>query len=146
MPFAHRRITPPVRITIEDATVDESPVIVVRVHEYDRSAKPCRVSASGTAYLRDYDGDFAMSELEEQAFLASRRPPLFDRASVVGATRADLDGDLVREFLRSVRDRDPHGLGRFTEDDELLLRAGVVDSEGVPTVAGILAMGLYPQH
>lgn len=141
-----RSFTPPVRITIEDAAVDESPVIIVRVHECDRSAKPCRVSASGTAYLRSHDGDFAMSELEEQAFLASRQQPLFDRAPVAGATRADLDEGLVREFLRSVHDRDPHGLGRFTDDDELLLRAGVVDSEGVPTVAGILAMGLHPQQ
>ncbi|RJO72361.1 transcriptional regulator [Nocardia panacis] len=141
-----RAFTPPIRMAVEDATVDGEPVIVVRVHECDRSAKPCRVSATGTAYLRSYDGDFPMSELEEQAFLTSRCPPLFDRAPVVGANQTDLDSDLVREFLRSVRERDPRGLGRFADDGELLLRAGVLDSDHRPTVAGILAMGVHPQQ
>ncbi|NNH70031.1 ArsR family transcriptional regulator [Nocardia uniformis] len=141
-----RSFTPPVRILVEDGTVDDEPVVVVRVHECDRSAKPCRVAATGTAYLRSYDGDFAMSELEEQAFLASRHPPLFDRQSVAGATLSDLDSELVQGFVRSVRDRDPRGLGRFADDPELLLRAGVLDADRRPTIAGILALGLHPQQ
>ncbi len=141
-----RSFTPPVRVHIEDGTVDGKSVVVVQVHECDRSAKPCRVTATGKAYLRSYDGDFAMSELEEQAFLISRKPPLFDRARVEDATPADLDADLIREFVRTVRDRDPRGLGRFTEDTELLRRAGIVDAEDNPTVAGILALGWHPQQ
>lgn len=141
-----RSFTPPIQMLIEDGTVDGEPVVIVRVHECDRSAKPCRVSATGTAYLRSYDGDFAMSELEEQAFLASRCPPLFDRDPVAGATVDDLDTELVEGFLRSVRERDPHGLGRFADDTELLLRAGVLDGAGRPTVAGILGMGVHPQQ
>jgi len=34
----------------------------------------------GKAYLRGYDGDFLLSDLDEQAFLAARKPPMFDRA------------------------------------------------------------------
>ncbi len=141
-----RAFTPPVRLSIEDGTVEGSPVIVATVHECDRSAKPCRISGSGAAFLRGYDGDFQLSELEEQAFLAERRPPLFDRAPVSDATCADLDDELIAEFLRSARERDPRGLGRFTEDRELLRRAGVTTSDGVPTVAGLLAMGVHPQQ
>lgn len=44
-----RAYTPLVRLTIDDAAVDGEPVIVARVHECDRSAKPCRVTAIGTA-------------------------------------------------------------------------------------------------
>lgn len=62
-------------------------MIVARVHECDPSAKPCRITASGAAYIRGYDGDFRLSALEEQAFLAARQPPMFDRKPVEGATR-----------------------------------------------------------
>lgn len=141
-----RSFTPPVQLTISDGEVDGAPVIVARVHECDPSAKPCRITASGAAYIRGYDGDFRLSALEEQAFLAARQPPMFDRKPVEGATRADLDGDLVAAFLRSTRDRDPQGLGRFRDDSELLRRAGVTLADGTPTVAGLLALGVHPQE
>ncbi|WP_433351235.1 ATP-binding protein [Microtetraspora malaysiensis] len=141
-----RSFTPPVRLTISDGIVDGASVVVARVHECDLSAKPCRVTASGAAYLRGYDGDFQLSTLEEQAFLVARQPPAFDRAPVTGASREDLDDELVTEFLRSARERDPHGLGRFTDDTELLRRAGVTLPDGTPTVAGLLALGIHPQE
>ncbi|MFE2639337.1 helix-turn-helix domain-containing protein [Streptomyces scopuliridis] len=127
-----RSFTPPIRLTVSDGTVDGRPVVVAAVHECDRSAKLCRVTASGTSYLRGYDGDFELSALEEHAFLAARHPPLFDREPVADATRANFDDELLTEFLRSVRERDPHGLGRFTDDAELLRRVGVTAAEGPP--------------
>lgn len=141
-----RAYTPPVRLTIDDGTVDGEPVIVARVHECDRSAKPCRVTATGTAYLRGYDGDYPLSDLEEQGFLAARRPPLFDRSPVEDADFNDLDIELVDAFLDAVRERDPSGLGRFEDDAELLRRAGVTLTGGHPTVAGLLALGVHPQQ
>jgi ATP-dependent DNA helicase RecG len=63
-----RSFSPPVRLTIEDGTVDGAPVIVAQVHECDSSAKPCRIASSGESYLRGYDGDYRLSDLEEQAF------------------------------------------------------------------------------
>ncbi|NLT53031.1 MAG: transcriptional regulator [Actinomycetales bacterium] len=140
-----RSYTPPVQLTITDGLVDGRPVIVARVHECDRSAKPCRVSATGTAYLRGYGGDFQLSDLEEQGFLAARRPPLFDREPVDDARREDLDPELVAMYITTVHDRDPHGLGRFA-DDELLRHAGVITAADQPTVAGVLALGLHPQR
>ncbi|MFI1915214.1 ATP-binding protein [Nocardia sp. NPDC020380] len=140
-----RTFKPPVQLAIEDTMVDGEPVVVAIVHECAPSAKPCRVNATGAAYLRGYDGDFQMSALEEQAFLASRQPPHFDRLPVAGATRDDLDNDLVDDFARTVRLRDRRGLGRF-DGDELLRRAGVITPEGIPTVAGLLTLGTYPQQ
>jgi ATP-dependent DNA helicase RecG len=108
--------------------------------------KPCRVAATGVAYLRGYDGDFELSDLEVQGFLSSRRPPHCDRTPVDGAIAADLDQELVAAFITAVRDRDPRGLGRFTDDQELLLRAGVTIGDGRPTIAGLLALGVHPQQ
>ncbi|MFC8846617.1 MULTISPECIES: ATP-binding protein [unclassified Micromonospora] len=141
-----RAYTPPVRLSIDDGIVDGQPVIVARVHECDPSAKPCRVTATGTAYLRGYDGDFPLSDLETQGFLAARRPPLFDRRPVDGASFDDLDPALVASYLATVRERDAAGLGRFADDAELLRRAGVTVSGGQPTTAGLLALGVHPQQ
>ncbi len=73
------------------------------VHECDLSVKPCRVASTGAAYLRGYDGDFELSDLETDGFLAARRPPHFDRAPVDGATREDLDRELISLFVTSVQ-------------------------------------------
>ncbi|WP_051162768.1 ATP-binding protein [Nocardia brevicatena] len=140
-----RSFTPPVQLTIDDATIDGKPVVAAVVHECAPSAKPCRVDATGAAYLRGYDGDFRMSTLEEQAFLAARQAPHFDRTPVTEASRSDLDDELVDDFARTVRLRDRHGLGRFS-GEELLRRAGVITTGGVPTLAGLLALGTYPQQ
>lgn len=141
-----RGFEPPVVVDIGDGTVDGAPVIVALVHECDPSAKPCRAAASGKAYLRGYDGDFQLSHLEEQAFMAARTPPMFDRAPVEGAVFSDLDPELVDSYVQSVRRGEPKGLGRFGDRMELLRRACVITADNVPTVAGILALGLYPQQ
>jgi ATP-dependent DNA helicase RecG len=141
-----RAYTPPVRLSIEDGLVDGEPVIVAHVHECDPSVKPCRVTATSTAYVRGYDGDFPVSDVETQGFLAARRPPLFDRRPVDGASSDDLDPELVASYLSTVRERDATGLGRFTDDAELLRRAGVTVDGGRPTVAGLLALGVHPQQ
>lgn len=104
------------------------------------------VAGSGKAYIRGYDGDFLLSDIEEQAFLAARRPPMFDRAPVDGAGIHDLDEALLASFIDSVRRNDPDGRGRFTDRDELLRRSGVLHADGAPTVAAILALGVYPQQ
>jgi ATP-dependent DNA helicase RecG len=141
-----RGFIPPVRLDIDDGVVDGSPVVVAQVGECDRSAKPCRVASTGKSYIRGYDGDFLLSDLEEQAFLAARKPPMFDRAPVEDAAAEDLDVALVESFIASIRRNDPEGRGRFTDRGELLRRSGVLHSDGRPTVAGVLALGLYPQQ
>ena len=140
-----RQFQPPVHLEIEDAEVDGLPIVVAHVRECDPSAKPCRVEASGTAYIRSWDGDYTMSELEEQAFLAQRQPPHFDRASVPEASVDDLDPSLIELWTQTVRETDQHGLGRF-DGAELLRRAGVTDANGIPTKAGLLALGVQPQQ
>jgi ATP-dependent DNA helicase RecG len=133
-------------LTIGDGIVDERPVVIARVHECDPSAKPCRTATTGKAYLRSYDGDFELSQLEEQGFLSARSSPHFDRRPVEGADREDLDEELIASFVHAVRERDPNGLGRFRSEEELLRRSGVTLEDGNPSVAGLLALGIYPQQ
>lgn len=139
-----RSCTPPVVVDVGQAVVDGLDVIVARVAECARSAKPCRVAGQG--WVRSWDGDYRMSELEEQAFLRHREPPRFDCEPVTGAHLSDLDPNLVGFWSRAARENDPGGLGRFTDDDELLVRAGVVTDALVPSRAGLLALGIHPQQ
>ena len=87
------------QLTISGCSRNGQSVVIAEVHESNPSTKPCRVAATGTAYLRSYDGDFALSAVEEQGFLVARRPPHFDREPVDGASRNDLDPALVAAFV-----------------------------------------------
>ncbi len=140
-----RLLSPPAQLQIEQVQFEGLPVIVARVRECDSSAKPCRVARSGSAYVRSHDGDFEISDLEEQAFLRLRDAPAADRLAVDGTSLSDLDEGLVSSWRETVRTRNPQGLGRLG-DDEMLLRAAIVTNEGQLTKAGLLAFGSYPQQ
>ena len=142
-----RKFTPPVHLDIADALVEGESVVVATVAECDPSNKPCRVTSTGKAYLRGYDGDYELSALEEQGFLAARTAPHFDRRVVHGTSVNDLDDSLVSMWRDSVASRGRQGLGRYLDDTgELLRRGGVVGDGGELTVAGLLALGAYPQQ
>lgn len=141
-----RNLTPPVGLTIHDATVDDKPVIVADVAECPVGQKPCYVTSTGKAYGRSFDGDFELSDLERQAFLVGRTFPRSDQDAVPGSSIADLDPQMLADWLATVRERNPGGLGRFGGDIELLRRGGVTTMTGELTVAGLLALGSHPQQ
>src|SRR5262249_61190913 len=111
------------------------PVVGARPPERHPPANPCRAPATNPPSLRGSDGAFPLPALEPQGFLANRRPPLFDRRPVEGASFDDLDPELIASYLATVRERDSTGLGRFDDDAELLRRAGVTVTAGQPTLA-----------
>lgn len=139
-----RALTPPAQLEISDESVEGLPVIVARVVECPASAKPCRVTSTRRAYLRGHDGDYQLSELEEQGFLRAREAPSADREPVRGTSASDLDSDLVAAWSEQVRIRRP-ALAAFT-GDERLRRAGIVTGTGELSRAGLLALGAYPQE
>lgn len=98
---ARNAVDPPLTIAVESAGIDGHEIVVAAVHERPASAKPCRARSTGRAYLRSYDGDYALSELEEQAFIANRSAPRFDQEPVPGASAEDLDAELVDSYYRT---------------------------------------------
>jgi len=139
-----RNLSPPAHLEIDDAEVDGVSVITARVAECPPSQKPCRAS-NGKAYLRSYDGDYPLSELEIQAFRHSRTASHADSRSVDGTTSGDLDPELVEAWTDQVKVRNPQSLGRFS-GLELLQRGGVVAANGSLTKAGLLVLATYPQQ
>ena len=141
-----RTLTPPVGLTVHDAEVDGMPVIVADVAECPVGQKPCYVTSTGKAYGRSFDGDFELSDLERQAFLVGRTYPRSDQDTVPGSSAADLDPELLADWISTVRERNPTGLGRFSDEAEILRRGGVTTTMGELTVGGVLALGTYPQQ
>lgn len=143
--LVRQALVPPLVVDLSEVEFEGNRVVVVRVPELSVSAKPCVVRRSGKAYLRSWDGDFAMSETEVQGLLANRTQPRFDSEPVPDCTADDLSADLVREFLATSRATD-RGLARIDDDAMLLRKTGVLTPTGPPTVAGLLALGDYPQQ
>lgn len=140
---ARQALKPPVQVTTEVVAFEGEQVVVVRVLEAEAASKPVRVGASGVAYLRQYDGTYPLSEPEEQAFVAARTQPLYDRSPVPASSSSDLDAAAVALFVRARRAQSSVFSG--WSDDELLRRAGVVTTTGEATMAGLLALGVFPQ-
>jgi ATP-dependent DNA helicase RecG len=76
---------------------------------------------SGAAFLRFWDGDYQLSELEIQGFYVNRGQPRFDVAAVAGTSTSDLDPDLVARYLVSIRDGDQR-FRRYRDDNTVLVK------------------------
>lgn len=137
-------LTPPVMVDVEEVEFERRRVVIATVTELASTDKPCFVTKEGAAYLRFWDGDYRLSDLEVQGFLAARQTPRFDMAPVENTNRSDLDRTNVERFITAARE----SRAKFTDydDNELLRRMSVVASDGSITMAGLLALGEYPQQ
>jgi ATP-dependent DNA helicase RecG len=142
---ARQALDPPVTFEAWDLTFEGAPVLVAKIHEQPAHGKPCRVISSGKAYLRSYDGDYELSQVEEQAFVANRSTPVFDQQPVPGTATSDLRPDLLAAYLASCR-ASSTALAALSDDD-VLYRTGVTTgADRAISLAGLLALGIYPQQ
>lgn len=97
-------------------------------------------------YLRQFDGDYQMSASEEQMLLLRHHRPTADAQTVHGSSRRDLDEELVNRYLASVRETTLRLVN--DSDESVFYFTGVVaDREtGELSVAGLYALGEYPQR
>jgi ATP-dependent DNA helicase RecG len=142
---ARQAFEPPVNLDVTVEEFEGAQLVVARIYEIHPSAKPCIVRRSGNAYMRFSDGDYVMSQLEIDAFIVSRDRPRFDEEPVVGARFDDFDADVLASYVATARAGDPR-LASLADDDAVLLRTGAMTRERVPTAAGLLALGTYPQQ
>jgi ATP-dependent DNA helicase RecG len=144
-------MVPPVRAAIGLHAIDGKVVIAAEVPELAPAEKPCYYGGAGMnngAYIRVGDADQRLSPYEVQMMLASRGRPRDDIAPVPEASRADLDDGLLAAFCRRMRERIPYAFGGKDDDEVLRMTRAVVDHDGmaVPSLAGLLALGTYPQQ
>jgi len=119
-------------------------VICARIKESDTSLKPVEIRSSGKAYIRILDGDYELSSIEKQLFIANRGQSRFDMSAVEATSIEDLDKSLLEKYL--VSRRDSSSALRGYDDNELLIRTSVITASGELTKAGACALGKYPQQ
>ena len=145
-----RKVVPPVHGCVDIHTLDGGAVVVVDIDELPAHEKPCYVESQGKergSYRRHGDGDHRMSTYEVFLHSVNVRQPEDDVAPVADATIDDLDHELVDGFLGRLRAAGRRAV-EGVDDVDALRRLNVLSRsrpDPVPTVAGLLALGQYPQ-
>ena len=145
------QLVPPVRPSAQLVEVDSAVLVVTEIAPLSSDQRPCYVASRGIAtgsFVRTGDGDRRMTQAEIGLAIANRGQPRYDVEPVPEAGLDDLDGaalvrtlDRVRDTSRSLRDVD---------DETALRRIRVLvpheDGQVVPSVAGVLTFGVFPQQ
>lgn len=146
------KLEPPVRASLDVVEFEGSPVVVAIVPELPPNLKPCYVKPRlmhDGSFVRVGDGDRRLSPYEVDRLLEGRSQPQYDREVVAQATMADFDEELLEGFVRRQQADSPRAF-KGMSDDELLeaLCVKARDGEGVarPTLAGLMALGRFPQR
>lgn len=146
------KLTPPVRPEIDVVDFENTQVVIAHIHELPPREKPCYITERGVyhgSFVRVADGDRKLTTYEVDRLLEERAQPTFDLDMVMEASRSDLDRRLVSAVLDRQRDLHPSIFASRSDTDVLtMLRVLARDDDDRlhPTLAGLLALGTYPQQ
>lgn len=140
---ARDAVVPPVDVEAQAVPVGGRHVVVAEVDGLPLTDRPCRYRKR--AYLRQADGDYAMSDQEvaQIELLKATHRPRHDSRVLMGAGINDLDAKLVQSFAAEARASSQ----RLADLDAgtILVRKSVVEAtSGHLTLAGVYGLGTYP--
>lgn len=145
---------PEVRADFVVEDFDGNYVVAAIIPECSADLKPCYIRTKGMrkgSYIRVGDSDEPMNDYEIYNLIISRGQAQEDMKSVPQATLDDLDHEKIKKLIENVRVMKPK-LYRIIKDiryEEQLKKLNIVDKLGdqwIPTLAGLLVFGLYPQQ
>jgi len=143
-------VTPPAQGAVDIAFVAGTSVVIAEVEELPADQKPSFVTSRGIqagSFERQGDGDHRMNTHAIFLLSTNRTQPQDDREPVAGASREDLDSEQVSRFITRLRRTRPRAVADLTDDRDILVRFNVLSPDKkTPTLAGLLALGRYPQH
>ena len=97
----------------------------------------------GRVLVRSHLGNEVLDGAKISFLAATKATGDFEQETVAGAGRADLDDEVLQDFLHRRAARLGRDLGQTV--DELLVGIGALKPDGQPTVAGMLLFGREPQ-
>lgn len=137
---AERLCRPPVRtVDWQQREVSGGSVAVIRV---ERSSD-LHALEDGRVLLRRGAENAPAAGDDVERLLASRPVGDFELQPVPGATRDDLDEDIIDEYLERRQKRNPRQT--ILPKDKLLQQIGALTEDRTPTVTGLLLFGKEPQ-
>ncbi len=140
------QMEPVVRPLFTVAQVVDKLVVSAEISECDIYDKPCFYKGAGRlrgSYIRVGDSDQPMTEYEIYSYEAFKRRIHDELRTVNRATLGHLKKDNVTEYLIKLR-RQKQNL--INLDDERILETQGISQDGLPTVAGLMLLGEYPQE
>ena len=144
------QMDPQIRAAIEPVAIDGKVVVVAEIPSVARDQRPCHRRDRqpwDSSFVRVADGNRRLTSYEVSLLLSNRAPSHHDVMAVTEASVADLDEERVSGFIARIRDQRTHFRDR--SDEEVLRLLNVTretDSGRRPTLAGLLALGSYPQQ
>lgn len=144
-------LEPVVRADIQTLFIGNKAVVVAEIPPVARDQRPCHKRSLGPwagSRFRVSDGDRKLTDYEISVLLANRAEQRHDSAPVPQAKISDLDHHAVAGFLRRIRDTRGQ-IFSSRDDEQVLSMLNVLTShegKAVPTLAGLLAFGIYPQQ
>lgn len=134
-------LKPKGQATFTHLTLEGKDILVADINPLPITDRPCYYN--GKAYMRHSDGDYAMGDYEITRILASRERPQYDLVCVAGSSLQDLDASYTEKFVASAQLSSSRHAGRPKE--QILVHKSVM-KQGELTLAGLYAMGDYPQQ
>ena len=131
---------PPVRTEWKQMDTHHGTVITLEV---PRSTE-LHTLADGRVLIRSGARNRPLGGEEVRHLAATKSSGDFEMETVAGATRADLDDELIAEYVAKREEKQRRPVARPIE--ELLVEIGATTGAGEPTVAGILLLGRNPQE
>ncbi len=136
---AQRLCRPPVPTQWQQEQVPGGAVVMLRV---DRSAEVHSLT-DGRILVRKGGDNVQADGGELDRLLAARPSGDFETQPVPGATRDDLDEDVISDYLERRQARNPRHT--ILPKDKLLQQIGALSDERTPTISGMLLFGKEPQ-
>ena len=144
-------LEPAIRPEIDIAQVDNQPVVVARVDPLDYQRRPCHLKSKGMeggTFRRTHDGDRRLNSYEVHVMVTGRGQPADDAERVEDSGLEHLDPELMDNLLRRLRTTRGPVFGRFSDEEVLNMMGVTVEptADSAVTLAGLLALGNYPQQ
>ncbi len=148
---AREKLTPPPTLSVEVVPFEGVNLVVTEVEPLPPAQRPCYVTARGLyggAYVRVGDGDQRLTPYEIDRMRENAGQPHWDDEPIIEATVQDLNRDSFSRLIENARRRSPRVFGNADEADALAMLGVLVRHEGilVPSLAGLLSVGRYPQQ
>ncbi|MDQ2812621.1 MAG: transcriptional regulator [Actinomycetota bacterium] len=151
MSTAREKLTPSLTPSVEVAPFEGVNLVVAEVEPLPPAQRPCYVTTKGLyggAYVRVGDGDQRLTPYEIDRLRENAGQPRWDEEPVLQATVQDLNRDSFSRLIENARRRSPRVFANADEVNTLAMLGVMVRHEGilVPSLAGLLSVGRYPQQ
>ena len=148
---ARARLTPALTPIIDTVPFEGAILVLAEIEALPPAQRPCYVTAKGLyngAFVRIGDGDQRLTPYEIDRLRENSGQPRWDEEPVPQATMEDLDRGAVLRLTETARRNSPRSFSGLNEPDALARLGVLVAHEGslVPSLAGLLSVGAYPQQ